>query len=97
MVPHRPTINNIGTNPIKNPADKHDVLLLCTHIRDEEKEILSKSGTKKVVYSVWKCPNHNLCITQGEINFQKQSGVTNTFTHLVRCIGKGDAKSVYST
>ena len=89
-------MNSIDINPSNNPSNKDVVLLLCTHIRDEEREISSKSGTKKVIYSVWKCPNHN-CVTEGEIKFQKQSGFTNAFNHLMRCIGKGDAKSVYST
>ena len=68
-------MNSIDINPSNNPSNKDVVLLLCTHIRDEEREISSKSGTKKVIYSVWKCPNHN-CVTKGEIKFQKQSGRT---------------------
>ena len=80
-------MNSIDINPSNNPSNKDVVLLLCTHIRDEEREISSKSGTKKVIYSVWKCPNHN-CVTEGEIKFLKQSGFTNAFNHLMRCIGK---------
>lgn len=45
---------------------------------------------QNVVHSVFSCPKGNNCKDKGRFTFEKGSGFTNTYRHLITCIQGGD-------
>ena len=74
--------------PKDKPTPKDMVFELCTF---KEKIILDENKGKKV----WKFPNGNYCKNADAlIIYPSETGWTNPFQHLVRCVGKGSIETL---
>ena len=80
------------------PTETNIVTLLCKYVREEVREVHSKSGTGHKQYVVYACPKKGNCInSNGEIAFQKGKGFTNPCNHLKSCLAHGSLEELHKT
>ena len=78
------------------PSEKDIVSLLCSFIREEDREVIKNSIMRKQKYLVYQCPKKDQCIKKhGEIAFQKGKGWTNPCSHLKTCLCHGKMSELY--
>ena len=78
------------------PSEKDIVTLLCSFIREEDKEVSCNSNSRKQKYMVYECPKKDQCTKKGgEISFQKDKGWTHPCSHLKTCLCHGKMSELY--
>lgn len=87
------------TGEVNRPKKRAVVEMLMSKKPDTVRDVQARSGgrvRKNVSHFVFGCPLNDNCKCGGSVSFEKSTGYTNPFKHLVACVSDGDVNHLYT-